>query len=88
MFEIYFVDQIRRFSLWIRQVRKDWKVWIENRVQVIRKNVAPEYWIYVPNDTNPADITTRLLSPNAFDSWWKGPEFLLHFENIGMPCHF
>ena len=42
----------------------------------------------MPTDTNPADITTRLLSPNAFVScemWWKGPDFL-HFENIDMPC--
>ena len=73
---------------WIRQVWKDWKVWIENRVQVIRKNVALEYCIYVPTDINPADITTRLLPPNTFvgcELWWKGPDFL-QFENIGMPC--
>ena len=70
------------------QVRKDWKVWIENRVQVIGKNVAPDCWMYVLTDSNPVDITTRLLSPNAFvncEMWWKGPDFL-HFENIDMPC--
>ena len=74
---------------WIRQVWEDWKVWIENWVQAIRKNVAPEYRMYVPTDTNPADVTTRLLSPNAFVScemWWKDPEFL-HLENIDMSCH-
>ena len=69
-----------QISLWrIRQVRKDWKVWIENGVQVIRKNVAPGYWMHVPIDINPADITTRLLSPNTFVScelWWRGPDFL------------
>ena len=73
---------------WIRQVRKDCKVWVENRVQVIRKNVVPEYWMYVPTDTNPANVTNRFLSPNAFVSceiWWKGPDFL-HLENIDMPC--
>ena len=45
--------------------------------------------MYVPTDTNPADVTTRLLSPNAFVScemWWKDPEFL-HLENIDMSCH-
>ena len=54
----------------------------------IRKNAAPEYWMYVPTDINPADITTRLLSPNTFVScelWWKGPDFL-QFGNIDMPC--
>ena len=70
------------------QVRKDWKVWIENRVQVIRKNVALDYWMYVLTDSNSVDITTRLLPPNAFvncEMWWKSPDFL-HFENIDMPC--
>ena len=58
-----------QISLWrIRQVRKDWKVWIENGVQVIRKNVAPGYWMHVRTDINPADITIRLLSPNTFVS--------------------
>ena len=67
---------------------KYWKVWVKNRVQVIWKNVALQCWMYVPIDTNPADITTRLLSPNAFVScemWWMGPDFL-HLENIDMPC--
>ena len=44
--------------------------------------------MYVPTDTNPANITTRLLSPNAFVScgmWWKDLDFP-HFENIDMPC--
>ena len=66
---------------------KYWKVWVKNRVQVIWKNVALQCWMYVPIDPNPADITTRLLSPNAFVScemWWMGPDFL-HLENIDMP---
>ena len=44
--------------------------------------------MHVPTDTNPVDVTTRLLSPNAFVScemWWKGPDFL-HLENIDTPC--
>ena len=44
--------------------------------------------MYVPTDTNPVDVTPRLLSPNAFVScemWWKGPDFL-HLENIDTPC--
>ena len=42
----------------------------------------------MPTDIDPADITTRLLSPNTFVSCelsWKGPDFL-QFHNIGMPC--
>ena len=44
--------------------------------------------MYVPTDINPADITTRLLSPNTFAScelWWRGPDFL-YLENIDTPC--
>ena len=43
--------------------------------------------MYVPTDTNSVDVTTRLLSPNAFVScvmWWKGPD-VLHLENIDTP---
>ena len=42
----------------------------------------------MPTDINPADITTRSLSPNTFVScemWWKSLDFL-QFENIDMPC--
>ena len=89
MFEMYFCWSDSQISLWwIRQIRKDCKVWVENRVQVIRKNVAPNYWMYVSTDTNPGDVTNRLLSPNACIScemWWKGPDFL-QLENIDMPC--
>ena len=34
---------------------KDWKLRVENRVQIVQKNVAPENWLYVPTDRNPAD---------------------------------
>ena len=74
-----------QISLWyIRQVRKDWKVWIKNWLPVIRKNVAPEHWMHLPTDINSAGITTMLLSSNAFAScglWWKSPDFL-QFETF------
>ena len=70
-----------------KTVWKDCKVWIENRVQVIRKNMAPKYWTYVPTDINLADKTTRLFSPNTFVSCelcWKGPDF---FNLKILICH-
>ena len=79
MFEMYFVGQIRRFCCGgSGRLRKPRRFGSKIDVQVIRENVALDYWMYVPTDTNPADITTRLLSPNAFVScemWWKGPDF-------------
>ena len=50
------------------------------------ENVAQECLMDVPTDINPSDITTRLLSPNAFFSelCWKGLDFL-QFEIL--VCH-
>ena len=53
----------------------DWKLRVENRVQIIRKNIAPENWLYVPTDRNPADLATRLKSRFCL-LWWQGPDFL------------
>ena len=64
---------------WITQVSKKWKVWVQNRVLNIRKLVGPERWFYVPTSVNPADVTTRIMSPRKFSElelWWKGPNFL------------
>ena len=65
---------------WIKQVSKVWKMWVQNRVLTVRKLVAPERWYYVPTGENPADIATRVVSPENFvkkELWWRGPEFLL-----------
>ena len=67
MFEMYFVGQIRRFRCGGSD--RFGKIGRSGLASVMRKNVAPEYWMYVPNDTNPADVTTTsLLYPNAFVS--------------------
>ena len=61
---------------WLKLIRKDWKLWVENRVQIVRKNVATENWFYVPTDRNPADLATRLKSLVCLKGcllWWQGP---------------
>ena len=63
----------------VEAIRKDWKLWVENRVQIVRKNVAPENWFYVPTDRNPSDLATRLKSPVCLKGrllWWQGTDFL------------
>ena len=47
---------------WLKLIRKDWKLWVENTAQIVRKNLAPENWFYVPTDRNPADLATSLKS--------------------------
>ena len=61
---------------WIKGSRKEWKVWIENRVSIIRK--ANYVWKHVPGKLNPADLATRKekLVKIITDVWWSGPEYL------------
>ena len=65
---------------WIRSVSKEYKVFVENRVQEIRKLTDIESWRYCDTNSNPADLITRTWSsPSNLKNeslWWKGPSFL------------
>ena len=64
---------------WIRGEQKEWKLFVENRVQEIRKLVAPHIWSHCPGKENPADIPTRSYDPTKLVSnsvWWNGPTWL------------
>ena len=70
---------------WIRQVNKEWKVWVQNRVEIIRDNVDCNNWFHVPTTVNPADICTRECSVAKLKDcslWWNGPKFLLVGEEM------
>ena len=43
---------------WIKNVNKEYKQFVENRVQEIRKLAAPEYWNHCPTHENAADIAS------------------------------
>ena len=63
---------------WIRVKNSKFKTFVENRVDTIRKLVAPKLWNYCKTDENPADIVTR-ISKHAFienNLWWERPVFL------------
>ena len=65
---------------WIRLRRKEWKIWVQNRVEAIRENVNVENCGFVPTSLNPVGICTRECSVGKLKScllWWNGPEFLL-----------
>ena len=47
---------------WIWQRRKEWKIWVQNRVETLRENAVVENWGFVPISLNPADIRTRECS--------------------------
>ena len=71
--------------LWIRQVHKEWKIWVQNRVEKIRDNVDSKNWFHAPTALNPADICTRECSLKRLKKcsfWWNGPKFLLVGEEM------
>ncbi len=62
---------------WIKGVEKDWKVFIDNRVQEIRKHTDSGSWYHCPGIQNPADIPSRGVTPKRLadcSHWWTGPE--------------
>ncbi len=47
---------------WIIGVTRDWKIFVENRVNEIRRNVNPNFWYHCEGASNPADLPSRGLS--------------------------
>ncbi|XP_066918693.1 uncharacterized protein [Clytia hemisphaerica] len=70
---------------WIKAIHKEFKTFVENRVDKIRKIVSPSLWNYYSTDANPADLTTRKENSVHDDLWWQAPSFLL--ENIEKTLH-
>ena len=44
---------------WIRGTKKEWKPFIQNRVNEIREKTSPELWCHCSGATNPADLPSR-----------------------------
>ena len=65
---------------WIRSIEKEWKQWVENKVNFIRNLTDYKSWYYVSTKVNAADLPTRnsdikCLQKN--DSYWHSPQSLL-----------
>ena len=54
---------------------------MENRVNAIRKLIAPNLWKFCSTGENPAGIVTRISKQNVIDKtlWWEGPQCLNSF---------
>ena len=63
---------------WIKATGREFKTFVENRLNFIRKKVAPENWRYCQTDENPADVKTRINNYNFIQNtlFWEGPEYL------------
>ena len=61
---------------WIRGVHKEWKQFVQNRVNEICALVPPNCWSHCRGKDNPADIPSRGLAVIELvtnELWWNGP---------------
>lgn len=68
---------------WITGINKEWKIFVENRVQEVRKLVGSDLWSHCPGKENPADLPTRKSRPTLLEDrseWWNGPPWLSNDE--------
>ncbi|KAL9975369.1 hypothetical protein ACROYT_G012524 [Oculina patagonica] len=68
---------------WINGESKQFKQFVQNRVQKIRSLWKKEHWRYCPSELNPADIASRGAKSSIIASselWWKGAPFLKEEE--------
>ena len=64
---------------WIKDEKREWKSFVQKRVDEIRKLAEPQTWSYARSEDNSADILTRGCKASelpAEDKWWKGPKWL------------
>ncbi|GFY07577.1 DUF1758 domain-containing protein [Trichonephila clavipes] len=63
---------------WIKEKKKSWSVFVENRVKEIRQLTRGHLWKHVPGNLNIADLLSRGCSPRQMliSSWWEGPLWL------------
>ena len=64
---------------WIKGVNKQWKPFVQNRVNEIRRKVPHDIWHYCPGVTNPADLPSRGMTMEELklsDLWRFGPDWL------------
>ena len=63
---------------------KKFKIFIVNRIELIRENADPKQWFYVPTKENPADDSSRGLKDVHSEKtkrWFEGPGFLWKSES-------
>ena len=64
---------------WIRATPPTWNTFVANRVSKIQTLTEGCSWRHVPGISNPADLISRGVMPNALEGnslWWEGPGWL------------
>ncbi|CAL8117960.1 unnamed protein product [Orchesella dallaii] len=62
---------------WIKNIG-NWGIFVQRRVEEIRRLSSPDDWRHVPGTLNPADLPSRgcTLEQLKTSEWWEGPNFL------------
>ena len=66
---------------WIKGTKKEWKPFVENRVNEIRKLVPPTCWRHCPGIENLADLPSRGMTTTELSGsrlWHYGPDWLVN----------
>ena len=79
--EVFYTDS-QVILGYIKNDARRFHVFVANRVQQIRDNSTPDQWKYIETSENPADESSRGVSPqDLIDSrWLNGPPFLWQRE--------
>ena len=62
---------------WIRGTTKEWKPFVQNRVNEIRQKITPDRWKHCAGVTNPADLPSRgitIAELHVSRLWRFGPD--------------
>lgn len=73
--------------VWINNNPSRWREFVHNRVCFIQETIPQAIWGFVPGADNPADLSTRGLTPSQLSTmskWWNGPTWL-HQSNSSWP---
>ena len=66
---------------WIKGLEKEWKPFVQNRTNEIRRLVPAQHWKFCPGKDNPADLPSRGMTPAELvtsNFWQHGPSWLVY----------
>lgn len=76
--EVFFWCDSTIVLRWIRSEAKRFKMYVGNRIEVIRELTEVSSWRWVPTIDNVADKATRDVEPTGIHyEWLNGPKFLM-----------